>query len=157
MSMTGELLLQLVMAFLTTLGFAVLVNAPPKEFVYAGIVGAVGWGGYWLCMQSGLTVAVSSFAGALVLAYLSRVFSVVRRCPATVYLISGIFALVPGAGIYYTVYYLIMGDDSMAAAKGVETMKVAVAIAVGIVLVLALPGSLFNVFAPRRKKEETSS
>ena len=42
----------------------------------------------------------------------------VRRCPATVFLISGIFALVPGAGLYYTAYYFIMGDNAMAVAKG---------------------------------------
>ncbi len=152
--MIGELAIQLVMAFLTTLGFAVLVNAPPKEFVFAGIVGAVGWGGYWLCIQAGLSAAVASFAGALVLAYLSRVFSVVRRCPATVYLISGIFAMVPGAGIYYTVYYLIMDNAAMSAEQGVETIKVAVAIAVGIVLVLALPGGMFQIFSRRKSKGE---
>ena len=75
-------------------------------------------------------------------------------CPATVFLISGIFALVPGAGIFYTAYYFIMGDYAMTVAKGVETFKIAVALAVGIVLVLALPGRLFEVFAPRagRKK-----
>ena len=39
------------------------------------------------------------------------------------FLISGIFALVPGAGIYYTAYYFIMGDNAMAVAKGVETFK----------------------------------
>lgn len=74
--------------------------------------------------------------------------------PATVFLISGIFALVPGAGIYYTAYYFIMGDNAMAVAKGVETFKIAVALAVGIVLVLALPGRLFEAFAPCAGKKK---
>jgi uncharacterized membrane protein YjjB (DUF3815 family) len=71
-----------------------------------------------------------------------------------VFLISGIFALVPGAGIYYTAYYFIMGDNAMAVAKGVETFKIAVALAVGIVLVLALPGRLFEAFAPCAGKKK---
>ena len=135
--MIWELLVQLAAAFGATVGFAVLVNAPPREFVWAGVTGAVG-----------------SLLASLMLALLSRVFSVVRRCPATVFLISGIFALVPGAGIYYTAYYFIMGDNAMAVAKGVETFKIAVALAVGIVLVLALPGRLFEAFAPRAGKKK---
>ena len=68
----------------------------------------------------------------------------------------GVFsgAAVPGAGIYYTAYYFIMGDNAMAVAKGVETFKIAVALAVGIVLVLALPGRLFEAFAPRAGKKK---
>ena len=63
----------------------------------------------------------------------------------------GVFS---GAGIYYTAYYFIMGDNAMAVAKGVETFKIAVALAVGIVLVLALPGRLFEAFAPRAGKKK---
>ena len=106
--MIWELLVQLAAAFGATVGFAVLVNALPREFVWAGVTGAVGWGCYWLYLQWQPSVAVASLLASLMLALLSRVFSVVRRCPATVFLISGIFALVPGAGIYYTAYYFIM-------------------------------------------------
>ena len=42
--MIWELLVQLAAAFGATVGFAVLVNAPPREFVWAGVTGAVGWG-----------------------------------------------------------------------------------------------------------------
>ena len=152
--MIWELLVQLAAAFGATVGFAVLVNAPPREFVWAGVTGAVGWGCYWLYLQWQPSVAVASLLASLMLALLSRVFSVVRRCPVTVFLISGILALVPGAGIYYTAYYFIMGDNAMAVAKGVETFKIAVALAVGIVLVLALPGRLFEAFAPCAGKKK---
>lgn len=152
--MIWELLVQLAAAFGATVGFAVLVNALPREFVWAGVTGAVGWGCYWLYLQWQPSVAVASLLASLMLALLSRVFSVVRRCPATVFLISGIFALVPGAGIYYTAYYFIMGDNAIAVAKGVETFKIAVALAVGIVLVLALPGRLFEAFAPCAGKKK---
>ena len=57
----------------------------------------------------------------------------------TVFLICGIFPLVPGAGIYYTAYYFIMGDNAMALSKGIETIKIAVAIALAIVLFSRCP------------------
>lgn len=148
--MMGQFLVQLAVAFGATVGFAVLVNAPPREFLWAGVTGAVGWGVYWLCMLRQPSQAAASLAAALALALVSRACSVARRCPATVFLISGIFALVPGAGVYYTAYYFIMGDMGMALAKGMEAFKVALALALGIVLVMALPGRLFEAFAPRR-------
>lgn len=49
--MIWELLVQLAAAFGATVGFAVLVNALPREFVWAGVTGAVGWGCYWLYLQ----------------------------------------------------------------------------------------------------------
>ena len=52
------------------------------------------------------------------------------------------------------IHIFIMGDNAMAVAKGVETFKIAVALAVGIVLVLALPGRLFEAFAPCAGKKK---
>ena len=57
---------------------------------------------------------------------------------------TGIFTLVPGAGIYYTAYYLLMGDLAQFTAKGIETFKIAGAIALGIVFGFAIPQSWFN-------------
>ena len=47
--------------------------------------------------------------------------------------------MVPGAGIYYTAYYFIQGDNALALSNGISTFKVAVALAVGISLVLSIP------------------
>ena len=52
-------------------------------------------------------------------------------------------SLVPGAGMYNTVYNIIASDYMKAMYTGIDTIKVAVAIAVGIVLVFALPNKMF--------------
>ena len=54
---------------------------------------------------------------------------------------------------YYTVYAFITGDNAAAVFKGVETLKIAGVIALGIVLVLALPKGVFRVFAAREKRQ----
>ena len=74
-------------------------------------------------------------------------------CSIDKVIIGGIIPLVPGAGIYYTVYAFITGDNAGALFKGVETLKIAGAIALGIVLVLALPRGVFRVFAAREKRQ----
>lgn len=150
----GELLGQFTAAFLATVAFAVLVNAPRREFVCAGITGGIGWLAYCLCLRGGLSAVGASFLAALALAFVSRAFSVARQCPATVFLISGIFALVPGAGVYYMAYYFIQGDNQTAFATGFGALQVAIALAVGIVLVMALPGRLFRMLAPKKRGQK---
>lgn len=151
--MTVRLLVQCAVSFAAVMAFAILFHAPRREWVPCGLTGMVGWVVYWLAVQGGISVVAASFCGTLGLALLSRVLAVVRRCPVTVFLTGGIFPLVPGAGIYYTVYAFITGDNAAAVFKGVETLKNAGVIALGIVLVLALPKGVFRVFAAREKRQ----
>ena len=135
-------LLQMGVAFLSTITFAIIFHTPRKEWLCCGFTGAVGWLVYVVCVHFGLDVATASFFSTLALAWFARV---------TVFLITGIFPLVPGAGIYYTGYHLFMSDNSLALDKGLETIKIAVAIALGIGIVLSLPPFLF---APRKGGKE---
>ena len=86
-----------------------------------------------------LGTAAASLLAVIPLTILTRVFAILQKTPVTVFLLSGIFPLVPGAGIYYTAYYFIQGDNALALSNGISTFKVAVALAVGISLVLSIP------------------
>ncbi len=55
-----------------------------------------------------------------------------------------IIPLVPGAGIYYTAYYLITKQHALFAQKGLETFEIASAIVLGIIFGFAIPQSLFT-------------
>ena len=66
------------------------------------------------------------------------------KCPITIFLISGIITLVPGAGIYFTAYYLVTNQLAMAAVKGLGAVKVAFAIVLGIVCIVSIPREVFQ-------------
>lgn len=51
------------------------------------------------------------------------------------FLIAGIFPLVPGAGVYWTAYYIVTDQLRLAAETGYTAVKVAVAIVLGIVFI----------------------
>ncbi|MFR4154266.1 MAG: threonine/serine exporter family protein [Coprococcus sp.] len=59
------------------------------------------------------------------------------------FLIAGIFPLVPGAGVYWTAYYIVTDQLRLAAETGYTAVKVAVAIVLGIVFIFELPQGLF--------------
>lgn len=135
---------QLAAAMLGTLGFAILFQAPGREYGFCAANGGFGWLAYLLLEQAGASVTIASLGATLMLTLSARVLSARRRCPVTVFLVSGIFTLVPGAGIYYTAYFLLMNDLAQFTARGIETFKVAGAIALGIVFGFAIPQVLFN-------------
>ena len=135
---------QVLAAAIGVIAFAILFRAPRKYYLDCGIAGGIGWLIYLLVMGQGFSSMVASLVSTLVLTILSRILSVIRLAPVTIFLITSIFTLVPGAGIYYTAYYLMIDNLAMAAMKGVETLKVAGAISLGILLGMGIPQGLFR-------------
>ena len=118
---------------------ATLFACPRKSLFFCGLVGAVGWFVYELAVMLGADSAAASLLAVIPLTILTRVFAITLKMPVTVFLLSGIFPLVPGAGIYYTAYYFIQNENALALAKGISTFKIAVALAIGISLVSCIP------------------
>lgn len=82
----------------------------------------------------------------------SRIAAVRMGCPATVFLISGIFPLVPGAGIYWTAYYFVEGQLRSALYSGFDAVKAAFAIVLGIVFVFQIPSATITRIFGRKQK-----
>ena len=93
------------MAFASTIAFAHHLSHPLPEYFFCGITGGIGWLVYLFCTGMGLGVVTASFFATVALAWFSRIFAFRRKAPVTIFLITGIFPLVPGAGIYYTGYH----------------------------------------------------
>ena len=142
---TASLAVQTFAAFVGTVAFAVLFGVPRKQYVAAGLVGAFGWLLYLvLYRHAGLTAAVATVLATVFVGILSRVFAVVEKCPAAVFLLCGIFPLVPGAGIFWCIYYLISSQLDLSSTTGFTAAKIAIAIVLGIILAMELPQRLFS-------------
>lgn len=138
------MIVQFIVCFFATLSFAILFSTPKRQLIFCGLTGAAGWMVYLLVMNTDLGFAVANLAAAFTLTLMSRIFAAIERNPVTVYLLAGIFPLVPGAGIYYTSYYFITHEMEQFAAKGAETILVAGSIVFGIVFGFSLPQRAFN-------------
>ena len=138
------ILFECLIAFAATVCFAVLFYAPKKELPFCGFTGALGWLIYRLLVQNDVSKVMASMLATAILTIFARAFAVVRQNPVTVYLMTGIFSLVPGAGLYYTTYYLFIGNRYLFAIKGLETFEIAGAIVFGIIFGFALPQNLFH-------------
>ena len=138
-------------AALGSVAFSLLFGVPDRYYAQCGLTGGCGWLLYRLLAAfSPLSDAISTFLAAAAVALYSRIAAVRLHCPTTVFLIAGIFPLVPGAGIYWTVYYLVTGEAALAWSSGAAALKAAFAIVLAIAAAFELPRGAFRVFGPRR-------
>ena len=145
-------LLQILAAGIGTVAFGALFGVPSKYYPYCGLIGESGWAVYvFLWMRTGFwSEAVVVFLATVLVILMSRFFAVRERCPVTIFLICGILPLVPGAGIYWTCYYLVTGQLDEASTRGFSALKAAVAIVLGIVFVFEIPQRFFKGKAVRK-------
>ena len=137
-------IIQFIVAMIATISFAILFSAPKQELLFCGLSGAIGWLFYFIIVGAGLSPVFGSLIGTLILTLFSRTMAVIRTCPATMFLLTGIFPLVPGAGIYYTVYALINEENQAFSSNGLQTLEIALAITFGIIFGFAVPQGLFH-------------
>ena len=131
--------IQTISAFFATIFFSIMFNIAKKELVFCGIGGALAWFVYLCVLNISSSPVIASFFGALVVGLFSRILSRVRKVPVTIFLISGIIPLVPGAGMYRTMFAIISQDLSEAAKQGVITLQIAGVIAMAMVMISSWP------------------
>lgn len=137
---TARLIPQILAGFVGTVGFAVLFGAPRKEYFWTGLTGAFCWATYLLSIRvGGLSVFASSLVAAFLTSLMARYLAVARKCPETVFLITGLFPLIPGGGIFWTTYFLCSSQFHSAFWSGITALSVTFAIVLGIIIVSGLP------------------
>lgn len=144
------IIIEFVVAMVATISFAILFNAPKKEVIYCGLTGALGWSVYYAMTHHDCNSVLAALTATFCLTILSRCFAVIRKNPVTMYVLPGIFPLVPGAGVYYTAYYLFIGNTEMSGFKGLETLEIAGAIVFGIIFGFGIPQWIFHKMAPQK-------
>ena len=134
---------QIVASLVGTAAFAVLFGVPRRYYIDCGLCGMAGWLTYMVFMGlCGSSVVIATFFAAIVVAVLSYGFAMFRRCPVIVFLVCGIFPLVPGAGVFWTTYNVVSDQLSSALTTGFTALKLTFAIVFGIIIFMELRNRL---------------
>ena len=138
----GELTAQFFLAGAGTLSFAILFACPRRLLPYCALVGGVGWLVYELAVLLGADSTTASLLAVIPLTLLTRVLAILLKAPVTVFLLTGIFPLVPGAGIYDTMRYCVAGETDLFLSTLLHTIGFAAALSVGAMLAATITRSL---------------
>lgn len=130
--------LQVIYAFIVSLGFGVLFNVRDKNLFFAALGGAVGWFFYSITMNLSDSSILAMLIASISISIYAEIFSRVLKNPVTLFLVCSLIPLVPGSGMYYTVFEAVEGNVFGSLNNGIETLSLAGVIAVGIILVSTL-------------------
>lgn len=134
--------IEVVYAFFATFFFSIIFNLRGEKIFLSSLCGALGW--YTLIAAQNLKYSkvAAFFFAAIAITIFSELVAKELETPVTTTLIPALIPLVPGGGIYYTMYYMVTNEFLAARAKGMETISITVALSVGIFLV----STFFQIF-----------
>ena len=137
-----EYVMELATAFLGSLGFALLFHVRREKLLLASLGGLLAWVVYLLAgCWSGQDV-VRYFVSAVVLTVYGETMARVVKCPATLFIITAAVPLIPGGSLYHTMKFFMEGNFTACSIQGLNTVLLAVSIAVGILF----PTSVFQLY-----------
>lgn len=145
-------LIQLLMAYLGSLGFGILYNLRGRRLLFASLGGLLAWAVYLLVNVWTASPYPCAFAASVALTLYSELMARSIKTPITGLLGAAVIPLIPGAGLYRAVSALMLKNAELAAEHGTYTLLFAASMAAGITLTTLLFRTfLTNVHQHHRK------
>ena len=139
-----NVILQIVAAFIGTLGFAVLFNIRGVRLVVAALGGLLSWAIFLLFRAMNISEPLGYFLVAVIIMLYSEIMARVLKTPTTTFITTSLIPLIPGGSLYYTMTSAFSADTQDFLSKGFSTLKLASALALGIIVASALAKMIFK-------------
>ncbi len=137
--------IQTFMGLLGSIGFAVLFGIYDRKLFVIAAGSAAGWAVYLVCKEGGCSLFVALFVSGLFITAFSEILARVIKTPVILLLVPILIPEIPGADLYYTMYYLVQGLYTEFGNSLNKVMTEAGAIALGIILVSHAAQLLRNI------------
>lgn len=145
-------MIQILMAFLGTVGFSIFFNIRKIRLLLVGIGGALGWAAFLLINYCTQNEVVALFLASVLVSAMAEVLARVVKTPGTVLLIPMLIAEIPGGNLFYTMSNLVQGKEALFQSYLKLVLKEAAAIAVGIMVVTSIMQIIRKLGEYNRKK-----
>lgn len=133
------MILNSIYTFIATFSFSVLANIRGKNLVFASLGGGITW---FLYLFSSSYLHIPNifcfFIASIFASTYSEIMARVLKAPVTTFIISSIIPLVPGGGMYYTMYETVQGNVNSSLTLGIQTIAIAGTVAVSIFFVSSI-------------------
>ncbi|MDX8336008.1 MULTISPECIES: threonine/serine exporter family protein [Cetobacterium] len=147
-----DIAIQVISASVATYGFGLIFNVKGKKNLYGSFGAGIGWLIYSLLSAKGFTYFIAYTAASSTITIYSEILSRKIKVPTVSFLYPSMIPLVPGGGIYYTMYYIVQDNISQAVAKGIETFVISGSIAIGILTVSTFSQIYYYVVKKKAKE-----
>lgn len=145
------MLTQIAVSFLASLGFGIIFNIKGKNLIFASIGGAISWFSYLYLKENYIGDILSLFISSILFSIYSEICARLLKTPVTTLVICALIPLVPGSGMYYTMYETISGNISRAVELGLNTLASAGTLALGVIFVSTITKQATNLKKVKEK------
>lgn len=132
--MTQAEIIQIITGGIGSLGFAVLFNIRGKRVVAATIGGLLSWFLFVAISYFTDNEPLNYFIVAVFLTMYAEVMARILKTPTTTFITTSLIPLIPGGSLYYTMAYAFKNDSINFVIKGTDTVQLASALALGIIV-----------------------
>lgn len=141
--MVVKLILEIIYCFIASLFFALIMNAPKKTLILSSLTASFGYLVYIFCIEQG-SIKLGFFLGTTIVAFMGEIYARKFKMPATIFIFPGVIPIVPGLGLYQTIFALVQDDIPSALEIGVNTILNigSMAVAMAMVSLIAMKMSL---------------
>lgn len=129
------MLQQVIVSFIASLGFGMVFNIRGKNLIFAALGGGLSWFCYLFFKNQGMSDVLCFFCSSIIFSIYSEICARKLKTPVTTIIICALIPLVPGAGMYYTMYETITGNVDKAIQLGLNTCASAGSLALGVIFV----------------------
>ena len=142
---------QVIIAFIASFGFGIIFNIKGKNLIFAAIGGGLSWFCYLYLINNRMSTILSLFIASIIFSIYSEICARYLKTPVTTLVVCALIPLVPGAGMYYTMYETIKGNISGAVELGLNTLASAGALALGVIFVSTITKQVTNIKKMKEK------
>ncbi|GAT18010.1 threonine/serine exporter family protein [Secundilactobacillus silagei] len=129
-----NLIMDLILTYIGTVTFGILLNVPRRGLNIGGWIGALSFLFYRLCMMANMGIAFANLVGALIIGILSMQAARYKKMPVINFNIPALVPFVPGGQAYQMVKNFALGNVSEAISFLLQVMIISGSIAFGFLL-----------------------
>lgn len=145
------MIIQIIVSLISSLGFGIIFNIKGKNLIFAAIGGGLSWFCNLVFTQNGMSDVLSFFVSSVIFSIYSEICARYLKTPVTTIVICALIPLVPGAGMYYTMYETITGNIDKAIQLGLNTLASAGSLALGVIFVSTITKQVTQLKRVREK------
>jgi uncharacterized membrane protein YjjB (DUF3815 family) len=146
--MTTQELIQVLSGFIGSLCFGILFNMRGKRLIAASFGGLLSWGLFVTISYVIPSEPINYFLVAAIMSFYSEILARIIKTPAAPIVTTALIPLIPGGSLYYTMASAFDSDFSVFLEKATYTLKLASALALGIIVVTAV----FHLYSTMQNK-----
>ncbi|MBV7274437.1 threonine/serine exporter family protein [Clostridiaceae bacterium UIB06] len=121
---------------ISTLCFGIIFNIKGKNLIFAALGGGFSWYIYLLTSAHHSNYSILPFfITSVIVSIYSEIMARILKTPVTTFVICAIIPLVPGGGMYNTMFQFIQGNTNESLNLGLQTLSIAGAVAIGVFFV----------------------